>query len=115
MTTQTSFGHRVVVLRSTTKGRLRTPGAHVLLAVLAGEVEVLLDDAPSAPLFWGDVLSLAPGRAWGLSALNGPARLLVVAMPAGAERVVAALCDDPPSEPRSRLAVALDAGVELLL
>jgi hypothetical protein len=58
---------------------------------------------------------VAPGCLWGLRAANGPARLLVISMPAGAEKVVAALCQDPPEEPHRRLALALDEGVELLL
>lgn len=115
MTTETFFGHRVVVLSSAIPGRLRSRGAQVLLAVLAGEVEVALDEQPAATMFWGDVLVVTPGHPWGLRALNGPARLLVVAQPGGAEGVVAALCEGPTGEPQSRLALALDQGVELLL
>lgn len=110
------LGHRVVLLHEhTALGRIRTSSADVLLATLAGEVEVLRDRRPATTLFWGQVLTIPRGGSWSVRCLREPARLLVVAHPAGVERVVAALCADPPLEPHRRLALALEEGVELIV
>lgn len=111
-----AIGHRVVLLRpGQGPGRLRTRTADVLLATLAGELEISRDRRPPTSLFWGQVVVLSRGEVWSVQARFEPARLLVVACPAGPEKVVAALCADPPLPPRLRLGIALDAGVELIL
>lgn len=110
------FGHLVVDLTTATDlGRMRARTADLLLASLTGEIEVTDDRQPPVLLHPGQVLVLPRGRVWSARAPHGPTRLLVVAVPAGAEQVVAAFCADPPMPPNSRLTLALEEGVELLL
>ena len=113
---ETALGHQVVVLRGgVASGRLRASSTDVLLAVLRGEAEVGRGREPGRPLLQGQVTTVARGEAWSVCAPQERTTLLVVAHPAGVERVVAALCSDPPLPPHRRVELALEEGVELIL
>lgn len=110
------LGHRVVQVRAgTDSGRLRTSSTDVLIAVLSGGIEVIRGRDLAQVLRPGQVARMTRDAPWSVRALHHPTRLLVVASPAGPERVVAALCGEPPLPPHRRLALALEMGVELVL
>jgi hypothetical protein len=109
------FGHRVVVLtRTNDLGRFRMRTAEVLVAVLAGEVEILRGARETRGLKIGQVAVVPRGEVWTLTAPER-ARLLVVVHPPGPEAVLAAICGDPPLSPQALVSLAVEEGVELLL
>ena len=118
MTTRddTVLSHRVVPMGAgAATGRLRASSADVLIVVLDGEAEVSVERRPARVLARTEEVVVVRGDSWSVRALLDGTRILVVAHPAGVERVVAGLCSDPPLPPHSRLALALEEGVELLV
>ncbi|MGY1741252.1 MULTISPECIES: cupin domain-containing protein [unclassified Blastococcus] len=95
--------------------RCRARRADVVLVVLAGCPEVAVGDGAARPAVPGDVLVCPRGAPWTLRAGPLPARLVVVAFPAGPERAVAVLAGRPRLDDAARVGVAADGGLELVL
>lgn len=95
--------------------RCRARGADLVLVVLAGRAEVTVGDGGVRTLGGGDVLVCPRGTSWSVRAAGGPARLVVVAFPAGPERAVAVLAGRPRLDGAAQVGVAADGGLELVL
>jgi hypothetical protein len=80
---------------------------------LAGRVTVLLDGG-ATELTEGDAALCPAGRAWAVRAA-APARVMALGVPAGPEAVLSTLAGPAGWSDAALVALAADAGVELLL
>ncbi|MGY1689040.1 hypothetical protein [Geodermatophilus sp. SYSU D01105] len=86
-----------------------------MLVVLTGCPVLAAGDTGPRPLTPGGTAVCRRGTAWSLRAGAEPARLVVVAFPAGPERAVADLAQRPALDDAARVALAADGGLELVL
>ncbi|MGY1635325.1 hypothetical protein ACI78V_01575 [Geodermatophilus sp. SYSU D00742] len=95
--------------------RCRARRADLVLVVLAGRPVLSLGDDVPRVLARGGTAVCPRGTAWSLRAGERPARVVVVAFPAGPERAVADLAHRPALDDAARVALAADGGLELVL
>ncbi len=95
--------------------RCRARRADVVLVVLDGSPVADVGDDEARATAPGDVLVCPRGTPWSLRAGPVPARVVVVAFPAGPERAVAVLAGRPLLDDAARVGVAADGGLELVL
>ncbi len=114
MTTRRRPGLAVVSLAAgTATRRCRSTGAALVLVALAGRATVLVDGA-ATELAEGDAAVCPAGRSWAVRTAV-PARLMAVGVPAGPEAVLRTLAGPAGWTDAALVALAADAGVELLL
>jgi quercetin dioxygenase-like cupin family protein len=105
----------VTVPPGTPLRRLVARGADVVLVVTAGCPLVGLGAGPPHPRPPGTAVVCPRGVPWSVAGGDAGGRLVVVAVPAGPQRTLAALLGPPPLDGAALVAVAADGGLEVVL
>jgi quercetin dioxygenase-like cupin family protein len=105
----------VTVPPGTPLRRLVARGADVVLVVTAGRPLIGLGAGPPRPRPPGSSVVCPRGVPWSVAGGDEGGRLVVVAVPAGPQRALAALVGPPPLDGAALVAAAADGGLEVVL
>ena len=105
----------VTVPPGTPLRRLVARGAEVVLVVTDGCPLVGLGAGPPQPHPPGSSVVCPRGVPWSVAGGDAGGRLVVVAVPAGPQRALAALVGPPPLDGAALVAAAADGGLEVVL